>query len=947
MRVKKLLSFIIALVLIVGTVNAAFIANAQECLWTLYVDGQPYSTSASYYKSGQLKYNGQTVSINGFTGKTIEAIPGGNYGDDDAPVLVIDVSGNCTLTGGILDDGTYGALYAEPRQGGGGNDSRIYITSSNSGTLNITKKDYSYLQSSSTPKAYNAVKADEVVLGGSLNLNITTELYGVGTQASPKEVYGIYADSLISISNTGVNNIKLSTGTTQIPRPSGIVSEYYSYAKVYGIASINSLGIRFGGTRGYTYIDISKTNSKTSGSLCVKSGSTINLSDYRYALYLNAGNNSVCNPEIFNAVNLKQFSIADENMNYTAYIPNSQTSNSTLSEIKPENVITKTFYKIGDNAPKSDTYFSEKTECYTQRSVDEVPSLVSNSALSFLKFEDDSFYRYVYKFVPKPGYWCSSTNDLDLDAAAVKDLCGLPILPDKAQYIKVNQVSAYILRYNYTAPKIVTSLSDLAIDATQTASFSVTTNGDDSDYKYQWHSVQGGTDKALSSDEYNGAQSKILIIAPPTCQFDGVKYYCEVSNDYATVKTAQATLTVKHVRNGDYVSGKDNHSYTCYCGKVIEENHTVVVDKAVDATCTETGLTEGKHCSVCNAVLVAQEVVAAKGHTEVTDPAVAPTCTVAGKTEGKHCSVCNVVLVAQEVVAPTGSHTYETTTTKATTTKDGKKVTACSVCGEVSGTTVIYKASSIKLSKTSYTYNGKVQKPTVTVKNSKGEVLKNGTDYTISYASGCKNTGKYAVKIKFKGNYSGTKTLYFNILPSKTSKLTATQTTSSIKATWKAVTGASGYKVVIYKGSKAVKTVYTTKTTYSFTKLSKGTTYKVRVTAYKTIDGKKVASSVYTQLTTATKPGTPTLKVTAGAKKASLSWNKQTGASGYVVYMATSKNGTYKKIATVKGSAKVSYTKTGLTKGKTYYFKVKAYVAPDSKTTVYGDYSAVKSAKIK
>ena len=86
--------------------------------------------------------------------------------------------------------------------------------------------------------------------------------------------------------------------------------------------------------------------------------------------------------------------------------------------------------------------------------------------------------------------------------------------------------------------------------------------------------------------------------------------------------------------------------------------------------------------------------------------------------------------------------------------------------------------------------------------------------------------------------------------------------------------------------------------------------------------------------------------VPAGTKKASLSWNKQTGASGYVVYMATSKNGTYKKIATVKGSAKVSYTKTGLTKGKTYYFKIAAYTSVDGKT-ISGGYSAVKSVKIK
>ncbi|MGN0443771.1 MAG: leucine-rich repeat protein [Acutalibacteraceae bacterium] len=329
-------------------------------------------------------------------------------------------------------------------------------------------------------------------------------------------------------------------------------------------------------------------------------------------------------------------------------------------------------------------------------------------------------------------------------------------------------------------------------------------------------------------------------------------------------------------------------------------------------------------------------------HSYISKITRAATCIAAGvKT-----FICSCGDTYTKTIPATG-HKDKTTTTKATTTKDGKAVTACEVCGVVSKTVTIYKASSVKLSKTSYTYNGKVQKPTVIVKNSKGTTLKNGTDYTVSYASGCKNTGKYAVKITFKGNYSGSKTLYFNILPSKTSKLSVSQTTSSIKATWKAVTGATGYKVTLYNAKgKAVKTVDTTKTTYTFTKLSKGTTYKVRVTAYKTIDGKKVSSSVYTQLTTATKPGTPTLKVKAGAKKASLSWNKQTGASGYVVYMATSKNGTYKKIATVKGGTKVSYTKTGLTKSKTYYFKVKAYKTVDGKN-IYGAYSAVKSVKIK
>jgi len=73
--------------------------------------------------------------------------------------------------------------------------------------------------------------------------------------------------------------------------------------------------------------------------------------------------------------------------------------------------------------------------------------------------------------------------------------------------------------------------------------------------------------------------------------------------------------------------------------------HTEVIDEAVTPTCTATGLTEGKHCSVCGEVLVKQTEVDALGHTEVIDEAVAPTCTATGLTEGKHCSVCGEVLV--------------------------------------------------------------------------------------------------------------------------------------------------------------------------------------------------------------------------------------------------------------------------------------------------------------
>ena len=112
--------------------------------------------------------------------------------------------------------------------------------------------------------------------------------------------------------------------------------------------------------------------------------------------------------------------------------------------------------------------------------------------------------------------------------------------------------------------------------------------------------------------------------------------------------------------------------------------HTEAVDEVVAPTCTETGLTEGSHCSVCGEVLVAQEVVPALGHTEVTDEAVAPTCTETGLTEGAHCSVCGEVLTAQETIPALG-HTEVTDEAVAPTCAETglTEGSHCSVCGDV------------------------------------------------------------------------------------------------------------------------------------------------------------------------------------------------------------------------------------------------------------------------
>ena len=118
-----------------------------------------------------------------------------------------------------------------------------------------------------------------------------------------------------------------------------------------------------------------------------------------------------------------------------------------------------------------------------------------------------------------------------------------------------------------------------------------------------------------------------------------------------------------------------------------KHTHTEVVDQAVAATCTTSGLTEGKHCSGCGLVTIAQEEVKALGHTEVKLEAVEPTCEETGLTEGKKCSVCNEILEAQEEIAALGhknAEPVEENRVESTCTEAGSYdlVVYCSVCEE-------------------------------------------------------------------------------------------------------------------------------------------------------------------------------------------------------------------------------------------------------------------------
>lgn len=293
-------------------------------------------------------------------------------------------------------------------------------------------------------------------------------------------------------------------------------------------------------------------------------------------------------------------------------------------------------------------------------------------------------------------------------------------------------------------------------------------------------------------------------------------------------------------------------------------------------------------------------------------------------------------------------HDYQEVITKATTTKDGKIEKVCKLCQEKSEeVTVIAKASSVKLSTTKYVYDGKSKTPVVTVKDANGKQLKQNVDYTIQYPSKRSSIGTYTVKVTFKGNYSGTKSLTYSILPGVTSSISATQSTTSIKLSWKKVSGATGYRVYKYDVKKktyvAIKT--TSSTSYTVSKLKAGTGYLFAVKAYKKDSkGKVYWSSSYRSLSTATKPSVPTLKATSSKGKVNLSWTNVSGESGYQVYYATKKSGTYKKLTTTKANV-YKYSKK-LTKGKTYYLKVRAYKKVGSKT-IYSDWSKVKSIRVR
>ena len=132
--------------------------------------------------------------------------------------------------------------------------------------------------------------------------------------------------------------------------------------------------------------------------------------------------------------------------------------------------------------------------------------------------------------------------------------------------------------------------------------------------------------------------------------------------------------------------------------------HTEVVVEGKEATCTETGLTEGKKCSVCGTVTAEQEVIEKLVHTEVVLEGKKATCTETGLTEGKKCSVCGTVTAEQKVIEKLAHTEVVLAGKKATCTEtgltEGKKCSAC-------GTTTVEQETIAKIAHTEVVVAGK------------------------------------------------------------------------------------------------------------------------------------------------------------------------------------------------------------------------------------------------
>lgn len=374
-----------------------------------------------------------------------------------------------------------------------------------------------------------------------------------------------------------------------------------------------------------------------------------------------------------------------------------------------------------------------------------------------------------------------------------------------------------------------------------------------------------------------------------------------------------------------------------------EHEHRYSVLYTARPTCTEKGYTVFS-CD-CGETYEG-EFVNALGHKFSTEVIYykRATCLVKGEA-GRYCQRCYAK--TDIIFYDKTPHTPVDVTVKATVKKDGEIRKECSVCKKLYSRKIIDKISSVKLENNTYTYDGKVKTPSVTVKDSKGNKLKNKRDYTLKYQKGRKKTGTYSVKITFKGNYEGEKILYFKIRPTAVKNISAKPSLSSVYLSWDKSKGADGYE--IYSKSDKLKLIKDTGKLYyrvnkiGGKKLKSGTEYSFLIKSYKKIGDKKIYSSSK-KIKVTVKPQKCRIKKAASSSGGLTVSAVKQNCHGYEFLLSTNKSFSNAKSVRTKGKSKSSYTFKNIIRGKTYYVKARAYITSGGNRYV-GYYSEVKMLK--